>query len=244
MYGLIGRKLGHSFSAIFFNKKFKEENINETYRLLPLENIEELPEILVKYPDLKGLNVTIPYKEEVIRYLSEISEEAKQIGAVNVIKIVRENNLINLKGYNSDCYGFKESLVPLLRSDIKNALILGTGGASKAVAYVLNSLGINITFVSRHPKENQLSYENIDEGVLNKNLLVVNTTPLGMFPEVFDYPALPYQYMTKEHVCYDLVYNPLETEFMKHSEKYGAKVKNGLEMLKLQAIKAWEIWNK
>lgn len=244
MYGLIGRKLGHSFSANFFNKKFKEENINETYRLLPLENIEELPEILVKYPDLKGLNVTIPYKEEVIRYLSEISEEAKQIGAVNVIKIVRENNLINLKGYNSDCYGFKESLVPLLRSDIKNALILGTGGASKAVAYVLNSLGINITFVSRHPKENQLSYENIDEGVLNKNLLVVNTTPLGMFPEVFDYPALPYQYMTKEHVCYDLVYNPLETEFMKHSEKYGAKVKNGLEMLKLQAIKAWEIWNK
>lgn len=244
MYGLIGRKLGHSFSANFFNKKFKEENINETYRLLPLENIEELPEILVKYPDLKGLNVTIPYKEEVIRYLSEISEEAKQIGAVNVIKIVRENNLINLKGYNSDCYGFKESLVPLLRSDIKNALILGTGGASKAVAYVLNSLGINITFVSRHPKENQLSYENIDEGVLNKNLLVVNTTPLGMFPEVFDYPSLPYQYMTKEHVCYDLVYNPLETEFMKHSEKYGAKVKNGLEMLKLQAIKAWEIWNK
>ena len=244
MYGLIGRKLGHSFSANFFNKKFKEENINETYRLLPLENIEELPEILVKYPDLKGLNVTIPYKEEVIRYLSEISEEAKQIGAVNVIKIARENNLINLKGYNSDCYGFKESLVPLLRSDIKNALILGTGGASKAVAYVLNSLGINITFVSRHPKENQLSYENIDEGVLNKNLLVVNTTPLGMFPEVFDYPALPYQYMTKEHVCYDLVYNPLETEFMKHSEKYGAKVKNGLEMLKLQAIKAWEIWNK
>lgn len=244
MYGLIGRKLGHSFSANFFNKKFKEENINETYRLLPLENIEELPEILVKYPDLKGLNVTIPYKEEVIRYLSEISEEAKQIGAVNVIKIVRENNLINLKGYNSDCYGFKESLVPLLRSDIKNALILGTGGASKAVAYVLNSLGINITFVSRHPKENQLSYENIDEGVLNKNLLVVNTTPLGMFPEVSDYPALPYQYMTKEHVCYDLVYNPLETEFMKHSEKYGAKVKNGLEMLKLQAIKAWEIWNK
>lgn len=244
MYGLIGRKLGHSFSANFFNKKFKEENINETYRLLPLENIEELPEILVKYPDLKGLNVTIPYKEEVIRYLSEISEEARQIGAVNVIKIVRKNNLINLKGYNSDCYGFKESLVPLLRSDIKNALILGTGGASKAVAYVLNSLGINITFVSRHPKENQLSYENIDEGVLNRNLLVVNTTPLGMFPEVFDYPALPYQYLTKEHVCYDLVYNPLETEFMKHSEKYGAKVKNGLEMLKLQAIKAWEIWNK
>ena len=244
MYGLIGRKLGHSFSANFFNKKFKEENINEIYRLLPLENIEELPEILVKYPDLKGLNVTIPYKEVVIRYLSEISEEAKQIGAVNVIKIVRENNLINLKGYNSDCYGFKESLVPLLRSDIKNALILGSGGASKAVAYVLNSLGINITFVSRHPKENQLSYENIDEGVLNKNLLVVNTTPLGMFPEVFDYPALPYQYLTKEHVCYDLVYNPLETEFMKRSEKYGAKVKNGLEMLKLQAIKAWEIWNK
>lgn len=244
MYGLIGRKLGHSFSANFFNKKFKEENINETYRLLPLENIEELPEILVKYPDLKGLNVTIPYKEEVIRYLSEISEEARQIGAVNVIKIVRKNNLINLKGYNSDCYGFKESLVPLLRSDIKNALILGTGGASKAVAYVLNSLGIKITFVSRHPKENQLSYENIDEGVLNRNLLVVNTTPLGMFPEVFDYPALPYQYLTKEHVCYDLVYNPLETEFMKHSEKYGAKVKNGFEMLKLQAIKAWEIWNK
>ena len=244
MYGLIGRKLGHSFSANFFNKKFKEENINETYRLLPLENIEKLPEILVKYPDLKGLNVTIPYKEEVIKYLSEISEEANQIGAVNVIKIVRENNLINLKGYNSDCYGFKESLVPLLRSDIKNALILGTGGASKAVAYVLNSLRINITFVSRHPKENQLSYENIDEGVLNKNLLVVNTTPLGMFPEVFDYPALPYQYLTKEHVCYDLVYNPLETEFMKRSEKYGAKVKNGLEMLKLQAIKAWEIWNK
>lgn len=244
MYGLIGRKLGHSFSADFFNKKFKEEGINEEYRLFPLENIEDLSGLLSRYPDLKGLNVTIPYKEQVIPMLSSVSDDVKKIGAVNVIKISRVNDKCILNGFNTDTYGFRISLLPLLNPDIKNALILGTGGASKAVEFVLKDLGLNVTFVSRRKNNSSvLTYSEIDESIVARNLLVVNTTPLGMFPDIDSCPDFPYHYLTKKHICFDLVYNPLETKFMICSSKFGATTKNGLEMLHLQAIAAWEIWN-
>ena len=244
MYGLIGKKIGHSFSANFFNKKFKDEKIDEVYNLFPLEDIKELPSLIAKNPDLKGLNVTIPYKQEVMGFLTDISEDAAQIGAINVIKIDRKDDEIKLTGYNSDYYGFRESLIPLLRPEIKKALVLGTGGASKAVGYVLKKLGIEVTFVSRTPKENQLSYKDLNQQILDENLLIVNTTPLGMYPNVESFADLPYQFLTPQHVCYDLVYNPEETTFLKKAKDRGATVKNGIEMLHLQAKGAWEIWNK
>ena len=242
MYGLIGKKLGHSFSADFFNKKFENEGIREKYFLFPLPHIEDFPQLLMSHPDLKGLNVTIPYKQEVIPFLTALSEEAREIGAVNVIKINRENNRIILKGFNSDCIGFRESLLPLLNKDITKALILGTGGASKAVEYVLKNCNIQPTFVSRRPGTGQLSYEDLTREIIEENLLIINTTPLGMFPEVDKKPDIPYQFLTRKHICYDLVYNPMVTEFMKCSLEKGAIVKNGLEMLKLQALGAWAIW--
>ena len=247
MYGLIGKKLGHSFSADFFTKKFAREGINESYKLFPLPSINDLPALLNENKDLHGLNVTIPYKQEVIPFLNEISEEAKEIGAINVIKISRNDDNYYLKGFNSDSIGFRISLLPLLRENIKRALILGTGGASKAVAYVLKKLGVKITFVSRNPKPNQIdqiSYDNLSEEVIKENLLIVNTTPLGMFPEVDECPPISYQFLTPEHVCYDLVYNPAETKFMKLSKEQGATVKNGFEMLELQALASWDIWNQ
>ena len=242
MYGLIGKKIGHSFSADFFNKKFKEEKIPETYNLFPLANINELPDLLLNHPDLKGLNVTIPYKQEVIPFLSHISEEAAEIGAINVIKIERIDNEISLSGFNSDAIGFQESLIPLLNKDIQKALVLGTGGASKAVVYILKKLNIHPTLVSRNPKMGQLGYNDLNEKIIKENLLIVNTTPLGMFPDTDDYPPIPYQFLTKNHICYDVIYNPEMTQFMIKSNKMGAKVKNGLEMLRLQAIAAWDIW--
>lgn len=244
MYGLIGKKIGHSFSADFFNKKFQKEGINNSYQLFPLESIELLPKLLETHQDLEGLNVTIPYKVEVIPYLNDLSHDAKEMGAVNVIKISRKDGKTFLKGYNSDCIGFRESLKPMLRSDIQKALILGTGGASKAVAYALKQLGIEYNFVSRTPSEGQLSYKDLSQEIIKNHLLIVNTTPLGMFPDVDSYPSIPYQFLTPRHVCYDVVYNPLETSFMKKSAQEGAIVSNGLAMLKLQALSAWDIWNE
>lgn len=244
MYGLIGEKLGHSFSADFFNKKFKREGIEESYRLFPIPRIEELPKLISSFQDLKGLNVTIPYKQAVIPYLSYISPEAREIGAVNTIKIVRNGSNIILAGYNSDCIGFQNSLTPLLNKKIKRALVLGTGGASKAVVYVLNKLGITPTLVSRNPKNNELNYSQLDKDLIASNLLIVNTTPLGTFPDTESCPPIPYHLLSKDHLCYDLVYNPEVTKFMKECEKYGAKVKNGLEMLHLQALASWDFWNQ
>lgn len=243
MYGLIGKKLGHSFSAQFFNEKFKREGIKEEYLLLPIPEISDFPELLVKYPDLHGLNVTIPYKQEVMPFLSEISEDAEEIGAVNTIKITGDNGKIKLKGYNTDVIGFRESLKPLLRPEIKKALVLGSGGASKAVVYVLKKAGITPTLVSRNPHPDNLSYHDLDKRIMEENLLIVNTTPLGMFPDVDSYPPIPYHLLTDRHICFDLVYNPLETEFMKKSAKMGAQTKNGIEMLHGQAIASWDIWN-
>lgn len=243
MFGLIGKKLGHSFSANFFNKKFADEGIDNVYKLFPLPDITDFPALIKENPDLQGLNVTIPYKQEVIPYLDCLSEEVMDMGAVNVIKFSRDNNRVFLKGYNTDYIGFKNSLMPLLRPDIMNALVLGTGGASKAVGYALKQLGINVTFVSRNPKEGQLSYDDLTNALIEKNLLIVNTTPLGMFPDVESCPPIPYQFLTDKHICFDVVYNPEETEFMKRAKARGATVENGIQMLKLQAIAAWDIWN-
>lgn len=244
MYGLIGKKLSHSFSADFFNKKFEKEKIQNEYKLFELNSIEEFKDLIKANEGLEGLNVTIPYKEKILPYLDSLSEEAEAIGAVNVIKFIRKDNVLKLKGYNSDCVGFKNSLVPFLNKDIKKALILGTGGASKAVVYVLKNLSIEYTFVSRNPSINDLSYDELSEDIIKDNKLIVNTTPLGMFPNIMDFPSIPYKFLTSNHVCYDLVYNPEETQFLNKSKEYGAKVKNGLEMLYLQAIAAWDIWNK
>ena len=244
MYGLIGEKIGHSFSAVFFNEKFKRENIDECYRLFPLPSINDFPSLLKEYPNLKGLNVTIPYKQQIIPFLNDLSDEAREIGAVNVIKIKNIEGKINLKGYNSDSIGFMESLLPILGPNIKNALVLGTGGASKAVAYVLNKLGIKVTFVSRNPTNEVLGYDQLNKKIISENKLIVNTTPLGMYPEISQFPPIPYHELTGEHICYDVIYNPDETEFLKKSKVMGAKVKNGIEMLHLQALAAWDIWNQ
>lgn len=243
IYGLIGKKIGHSYSALFFNSKFEKEGIDSEYRLFPLPEISNFPELISSNPDIAGLNVTVPYKQEIIPYLSGLSEEAREIGAVNVIKFIRKGEKQDFIGYNSDAIGFQESLRPLLRPEMKEALVLGTGGASKAVEYVLKKFGIEVTKVSRNPDGNQISYADLTPELVKENLLIVNTTPVGMFPDIENYPDIPYQYLTSSHLCYDVIYNPEETEFLKRSKEQGAATKNGLEMLRLQAEKAWEIWN-
>lgn len=241
-YGLIGHPLTHSFSKKFFTEKFeKEQLIDCQYDLFDIPSINELSIILKNNPDLRGLNVTIPYKEKVMEFLDEIDEEAKKIGAVNTIKI--ENN--KLIGFNTDYFGFKQSLKPFLEISQERALILGTGGASKAVYHALTSLNINCLFVSRNPKnENEISYEDVNEYVIRNHQIIVNTTPVGTFPNINEKPAIDYSQITAKHLLYDLVYNPAETQFLKEGKQQGAIVLNGLQMLQLQAEKAWEIWNK
>ncbi|KAA1247821.1 shikimate dehydrogenase [Aquimarina sp. RZ0] len=239
-YGLLGRNIGYSFSRNYFSKKFEKDNLPNTYQNFDLQNIEALKSVF-QNEDIKGMNVTIPYKEEVISYLDDLDPIAKEIGAVNVIKISPDGKL---KGYNSDYYGFTKSLKPLLNSSIKKALILGTGGASKAISYALNSLDIDHTFVSRNPDFNELSYTDIDEDIIHDFKLIINCTPLGTHPNTDNYPDIPYEYLGEHHVLYDLIYNPDETTFMKKGKENGAKVSNGLQMLILQAEKSWEIWNQ
>ncbi len=239
IYGLLGRNIGYSFSRGYFSEKFEKESLDCEYNNFDLPKIEDLKEV-INNSNIKGLNVTIPYKEEVISYLDNLDPIAKEIGAVNVIKF--ENNQ-KLTGYNSDYYGFTESLKPFLNKTIEKALILGTGGASKAIAYALEQLGIHYTFVSRNPDFNELSYEDLDKDSINSYKLIINCTPLGTHPNTENYPDIPYEYITKNHVLYDLIYNPDQTTFMKKGAQQGAKVSNGLQMLILQAEKAWEIWN-
>lgn len=239
MYGLIGYPLGHSFSANFFNKKFAEENIPEYYKLFPIDSIERLPNLLTEHPDLKGLNVTIPYKQQVLPYLDTIDKDVQEIGAVNVIKISPDGKL---KGYNSDVIGFSESIKPLLSDHMHRALVLGTGGASKAVCHALKKLGLKVRLVSRIARNDILSYDDLNSDIINTHHVIVNTTPLGMWPATDKAPDIPYHLLTPHHLCYDLVYNPEITTFMKLSSEVGAKVKNGLEMLELQALAAWNIW--
>ena len=226
-YGLIGYPLGHSFSIGYFNEKFQNECIDATY-----ENFE-----------LKGLNVTIPYKEKVISYLDSISPEARAIGAVNVIKVNHKGNKTELKGYNSDVIGFTQSIEPLLERYHKKALVLGTGGASKAIIFSLKSLGIETLTVSRYERHGCVRYEDITPEMIKEYNVIVNCTPCGMYPQTDDCPNLPYEAMDNHTLLYDLIYNPDETLFLKKGKAQGAMVKNGLEMLLLQAFASWNFWN-
>ena len=243
-YGLIGNPLKHSFSQGFFNDKFRAENIDAEYINFEIPTIEEFKSIIKNNPQLKGLNVTIPYKEQVIPYLDQLSENARLIGAVNVVKIERiKKSKTKLTGYNSDIIGFKDSIQPLLQPHHTQALILGTGGSAKAVYYGLKQLGVEGTYVSREKSSNSvLTYSELNEDIIKTHTVIVNCTPVGMWPDVDNCPNIPYQLLTKEHLLYDLLYNPNETLFMKKGKEQGAKVKNGLEMLLLQAFASWEFW--
>lgn len=247
-YGLIGFPLEHSFSSKFFNEKFKKEKVNAEYLNFEIEHIFDLRKIIVFNPHLKGLNVTIPYKEAVITFLNDISPVAKEIGAVNVIKIDRsfgDTYGYKLKGYNTDYIGFKNSIQPLIHPNHhQQALVLGTGGASKAVCKALESLNIDWTYVSRTSKEGAHTYDTLTTEILSDNKIIVNTTPLGTFPNIDDCPDIPYSSLTPQHLLYDLVYNPSETTFLKKGKQMGATTKNGGEMLELQALAAWDIWEE
>lgn len=244
-YGLLGYPLGHSFSKNYFNQKFEAEKINAEYLNFEIPNIKNIKEVLKENPDLRGLNVTIPYKEQVIPFLDELDKDASVIGAVNVIKFARgmfgKQKLI---GFNSDIIGFKQSIAPLLTSKHRKALILGTGGASKAVFHGLKQLGVGSTLVSRKEKEFCITYEEITPEIMKSYTVIVNTTPLGMYPNINSCPNIPYDLLTPDHLLYDLLYNPDETLFMKKGKEKGAVVKNGLEMLLLQAFASWEIWQR
>ena len=243
IYGLLGYPLGHSFSKMYFNEKFQSENILAEYRNFEIEDISLIREVVLTEPNLCGLNVTIPYKESVIKYLDDLDEKAERIGAVNVIKFIRQKNRIRLVGYNSDVVGFKKSIEPLLPIGCADALILGTGGASKAVYCALEDLGIHPVYVSRMPGKGQLSYPDLDKFIMERYKIIVNTTPLGMYPNVEFCPHIPYDLIAPGTLAYDVIYNPEETLFMKKAKARGAVVKNGLEMLLLQADEAWRIWN-
>lgn len=244
LYGLIGRKLGHSFSCGYFNRKFESECIDAEYLNFEIDTIEELPALLAAHPALKGLNVTIPYKQDIMRYLDEVDPEAAKIGAVNVVSIRRKDGHPYLKGFNSDVVGFVNSIKPLLRPLHLGALVLGTGGASKAVARGLESLGLHVRFVSRTPREGVLTYADLTPAVMTTHTVVVNTTPLGMYPDVDACPPIPYDLLTSDHLCYDLIYNPDNTKFMREAALRGAVTKNGLEMLLLQAFETWLMWQR
>ncbi|TWF37406.1 shikimate dehydrogenase [Chitinophaga polysaccharea] len=241
MYGLIGYPLSHSFSKGFFKEKFEKENITGCqYENYPIPGITEFITLLEAHPQLQGLNVTIPYKEVVIPFLDELSDAAARIGAVNCIHF----NGGKKTGYNTDVIGFTKSLQPLLRPHHTRALVLGTGGAAKAIMYALEQLGITYTVVSRRPENGAIAYEALDQATMEAHTLMVNTTPLGMYPKVDTFPEIPYQYLSSRHLLYDLVYNPAETAFLQKGAAQGATIKNGHEMLILQAEASWEIWNK
>lgn len=239
-FGLIGYPLSHSFSKGYFTEKFAKENIVDCrYDIFPLEKIEDFTELCNTNNKLAGLNVTIPYKEKIIPFLDTLDETAANIGAVNTIKF--SNN--KKTGFNSDAYGFEMSLKPLLKSHHTSALILGTGGASKAVEYVLKKLGIDYQNVSRNKSEKAIAYEEVNDSIIQQSTLIINCSPIGMYPNIDSAPNIPYQFLTDNHILYDLIYNPEETQFLKEGKQRGAQTKNGLEMLYLQAERSWEIWN-
>jgi shikimate dehydrogenase len=244
-FGLIGYPLGHSFSKKFFTEKFNNEGLTDhEYLNFELDTIEKFPDILA-HNNICGLNCTIPYKQQIIPYLDEMDEEAAIIGAVNTIKVISTSHGFNLKGYNTDIIGFERSLKPMLNENHKKALILGTGGASKAIKYILDKLGIDYISASIEDElfEKEVSYDSITPEIIAERKVIINATPLGTYPKVDNCPAIPYGSITPEHVLFDLVYNPELTLFMKKGMEKGAKVKNGLEMLHGQALAAWEIWN-
>jgi len=239
-FGLVGKNISYSFSRGYFSKKFSELGLpNHSYENFDLTDITEFPELIKTSENLKGLSVTIPYKETVIPYLNELEPSAKTIGAVNTIKITPSG----LKGYNTDAYGFQKSLEPYLKAHHKKALILGTGGASKAIAYVLEQLGISFKFVSRTGKNKGYTYAALNQAIVEENTLIINCSPLGTFPNITDKAAIPYTHISEKHLLFDLIYNPEKTAFLSHGQQQGATIINGLPMLEYQAEKAWEIWN-
>jgi len=244
-YGIIGFPLGHSFSRDFFTEKFAREGIDAQYLNFEIPDVAMLKDVLRDNPELRGLNVTLPHKQAVIPLLDELSDEAREIGAVNVIKISQLSNckIVKLKGFNSDIIGFTESIKPLLKSHHKRALVLGTGGASKAICVGLKRLGIEWKYVSRTPHEGIITYKDITAETLQEYTVVVNCSPVGMFPKEDEAPAIPYEYLTSKHLLFDCVYNPEDTLFMQRGRAQSATVKNGLEMLCLQAIASWNFWN-
>lgn len=242
-YGLIGHPLVHSFSQNYFNAKFENERINARYINFEIPSIDDLAEVLARNPELKGLNVTRPYKEKVIPFLDSISPEAKSIGAVNVIRVSHKGSKTILKGFNSDVIGFTKSIEPMLESCHKKAMILGTGGASKAIDYGLKSLGLETMFVSRFNRPGTVRYDNITPEMMKEYNVIVNCTPCGMYPHTDECPNLPYEAIDEHNILYDLLYNPDFTLFMEKGAERGATIKNGLEMLLLQAFASWEFWH-
>lgn len=243
-YGLIGYPLGHSFSRKYFTEKFRNERLTDhVYENYPLADINQLPDLVSSENELRGLNVTIPYKSEVIRFLDYIDNEASAIGSVNVIKITRSAGNICLSGYNSDVTGILDSVKPYLKNNLKNAMVLGTGGSSRSVCYVLNKIGLRITRVSRERGEDAISYADITPEMLAETGLIVNTTPLGMFPLTGGKPDINYSLLGNQHILFDLVYNPEITEFLNSGLKQGSLIITGLKMLHSQAERSWEIWN-
>ena len=239
-YGLIGHPLKHSQSRFYFNEKFEYEGLDCLYQHFDLKSMDELREVMEKYPDLCGFNVTIPYKEAIIPLLDEMESVANEVGAVNVVKI----NEGKLKGYNTDVYGFEQLLNRAINGkEINHALVLGTGGASKAVQYVLKQKGIPYSIVSRDAEKGDYTYDILTDEMLRQNHLIINTTPLGMFPQIDNFPDLHYQALSKKHILIDLIYNPKETAFMELGKTWGAKVYSGMQMFEEQAKKTWEIFN-
>lgn len=242
IFGLVGRNISYSFSAGYFKKKFEKLKLNNvSYRNFDIDEIEELPYIIKNTKGLRGLNVTIPYKEEVIPLLDKLSKNARIIGAVNTITISKKGKL---KGYNTDYFGFKKSLSPLLEKHHKKALILGTGGAAKGVAFALRKLKIEYDFVSRSGNEEMFGYADLIKDIFDEYHIIINTSPVGTFPNVDECPELNYKLFTKKHIAYDLVYNPEETRFLREAKENGAKTINGYKMLVYQAERAWKIWNR
>lgn len=240
-FGLIGKDIDYSFSRVYFNTKFKTEGLQHTYENFEFKTIHEFSELIKNRKNIQGLNVTIPYKEEIIPFLDKVNKIAKIIGAVNTIKFTKKGKLI---GYNTDYYGFLKSLKPYLQPHHKKALILGTGGASKAIAYSLQKLDITFSYVSRKCSENaQFTYDTLDKNIISDHQIIINCTPLGTHPNLNECPNIPYDGISNNHLLFDLIYNPEETKFLSIGKAKDAQICNGLKMLELQAEKAWEIWN-
>jgi len=240
-YGLIGKDISYSFSRGYFKKKFEDMGLNQCqYQNFDLQSISEFPTIFKNTENVKGLNITIPYKEEVMAFLDDMDMAAKKIGAVNTIKFTK-NGLV---GFNTDAYGFEKSIEPYLKEHHKKALILGTGGASKAIAFVLDELGINFSFVSRSGKNNGYTYGELNDDIIADHNLIINCSPVGTFPKIEEKPAIPYSQINKQHLLFDLIYNPEETAFLAAGKANGASICNGHKMLEFQAEKSWEIWNR
>jgi len=244
LFGLIGYPLGHSFSVPYFKRKFEDEGIDAEYRNFPLEQISDFEELVKREPTLVGLNVTVPYKQKIIPYLDALNPTARSIGAVNTIFFCRKEGRLSLLGYNSDVHGFERSLKEHLKEEHKQALVLGSGGSSKAVMHVLDSLGITFQVVSRTRGEGLLTYDQLDREIMEAHSLIINTTPLGMHPKIDSYPEIPYEMITPRHLLFDLVYNPEKTRFLSMGQEQGASIVNGSDMLVYQAEGSWEIWNK